>query len=313
MTRRRLTRAQIGVVPLRAGPRGAPRLHERAHASGCPFREGRLGSSSSSSTTSAPRRSSCSTSPSGRSPAGAHRHRAPRSARARSCGSHSRDPSRRGGGTGSLNRVLSVFAAVALVAGCATTGPSAPGSTATIPPSHPGPTATVATPPAREARWAADLDAVIPGLERLTGSCTIRRRGPARRRHRRAQGPIPRSTDDQLMAGVLRVVALVSAAGREPPGAYVWGSGTTRPILRCGYGSFPRALPSSMPCRPPVARRADPGDDRCAPGGRGARGARSAHATRQPADRDPPGAAVPPRTTEILEGAESSPTRHRSR
>ena len=40
-------------------------------------------------------------------------------------------------------------------------------------------------------------------------------------------GTVPAATDDELMVGVLRIVAMVSAAGRDGhTGAFIWGTGT---------------------------------------------------------------------------------------
>ena len=80
----------------------------------------------------------------------------------------------------------------------------------------------------RVAGWTADLEAIVPGLERhhpdpyhsVSKADLVEAIADL-------EASIPTATDDELMAGVLRVVAMVSSAGRDAhTGAYVWGSGT---------------------------------------------------------------------------------------
>ncbi|MEO8470347.1 MAG: hypothetical protein ABI573_11860 [Chloroflexota bacterium] len=132
-------------------------------------------------------------------------------------------------------KLPSVLIAVLLIASCGS------GPASSVPSSHPpGATATAGGTPtstssARHAGWASDLDLILPGLDRLHPD-------PYHSTSKDAMsaaladlaGSIDGATDDALMAGVLRIVALVSASGRDShTGAYVWG-----------YGTFPtRTLP----------------------------------------------------------------------
>lgn len=117
--------------------------------------------------------------------------------------------------------------AALIVAGCG----AAPGQSS-IPPqtstplASESPAATESS--ARHAGWKSDLDLILPGLERLHPD-------PFHSTSKEAltgaladiAGSIDRATDDKLMAGAMRVVALVSASGQDAhTGAYVWGSGT---------------------------------------------------------------------------------------
>ena len=117
--------------------------------------------------------------------------------------------------------------AVLLVAGCgAAPGSSIPSSNSSSATADGTPAAS--TPQARHAGWASDLDLTLPGLERLHPD-------PYHSTSKDAMsaaladlaGSIDGATDDELMAGVLRIVAMVSADGRDShTGVYVWGSGT---------------------------------------------------------------------------------------
>ncbi len=120
------------------------------------------------------------------------------------------------------------LAAVVLVAACS----GAPAPSATPIGSDASPTGTATAPRAtensRDAGWLSDLESIIPGLERLHPD-------PYHATPKAAiaaaiadlEASIPTASDDALMVGVMRVVAMVSAAGRDGhTGAYVWGSGT---------------------------------------------------------------------------------------
>jgi len=110
-------------------------------------------------------------------------------------------------------------------------GGQAPSGT-TAPTAEPGTTATAASSPGpgadRIAGWTADLEAIIPALEQhhpepyhsVSKEDLVEAIADL-------EASIPTATDDEMMVGVLHVVAMVSSAGRDAhTGAYVWGSGT---------------------------------------------------------------------------------------
>ena len=120
--------------------------------------------------------------------------------------------------------------AALLVAGCgATSGsPSIRSSDAPTPTATAAPSATALTP--RQAGWASDLELILPGIERLHPDPY---HSTSKEAMTSAIADLARSidaaTDDELMVGVMRVAALVSAGGRDShTGAYVWGPGTFR-------------------------------------------------------------------------------------
>jgi peptidase S41-like protein len=126
-------------------------------------------------------------------------------------------------------RALSVFAIFALVA-CSTTAPT-PAHTGAAP-SLPVVTAapTVAPSPTadRNAGWRSDLEALIPGMAAIHPNLT-HSTSRADLDHAVADliATIPDASDDELMTGVLRIVAMVSAKGCDAhTGAFVWGTGT---------------------------------------------------------------------------------------
>ena len=125
----------------------------------------------------------------------------------------------------------SVVLLALLVAACGGPSPSAPSSDAAS--STPTASQTLAAPSAdlaagRIAGWTADFDAIVPGLERYhpdpyhsTPKGTLLAAIDA------LKASIGDASDDELMTGVMRVVAMVSAAGHDAhTGAYVWGAGT---------------------------------------------------------------------------------------
>jgi hypothetical protein len=125
-------------------------------------------------------------------------------------------------------RAASLVATLALLA-CSTSAPTGQPSV--------GPTATATPPPAtvlplpsadRNTGWRSDLEALLPGMDRLHPNLT---HDTSRQELDRAVtdliATIPSATDDELMAGVLRIVAMVSAKGCDAhTGAFVWGTGT---------------------------------------------------------------------------------------
>ena len=169
----------------------------------------------------------------------------------------------------------------------------------------------------RASRLGADLDASFPVSSAAPGPYPLDAKGRSRRRHRRAPRPLSPESDDPLIAG--------RPPRRCRPGESA-GETRTRVPLRVGSGTraahtlplrlsvLSRGRAASVSCRPAGRSSADPGDDRCAPGGRGARGARSAHArARTPGTATPPGAAGSSLVEGVLRAAELSPTRRRSR
>lgn len=137
-------------------------------------------------------------------------------------------------GANLLARSLLAAVAVAAVA-CAPTGSPSPTSPTGAPSGAAGgtPGAAIPSPTSaasldRAARWRADLSLVVPGMAAIHPNLT---HGTTRAALDAAAAAlaatIGTATDDQLMVGVLRIVAMVSAAGCDAhTGAYVWGSGT---------------------------------------------------------------------------------------
>jgi hypothetical protein len=133
--------------------------------------------------------------------------------------------------------VAGLLAATLGLAACAPARTSGPSTGATEPPPSPGTSAVAlgsvapATPTAsldHDAGWRADLAALIPGMAaihpRLTHSTS---RATLDAAVAALSARVGTATDDELLAGVLRIVAMVSAAGCDAhTGASVWGSGT---------------------------------------------------------------------------------------
>ena len=94
-----------------------------------------------------------------------------------------------------------------------------------------GPSAAIPTTAAslgRDDGWRADIAALVPGMAAIHPALT---HGVSRADLDGAatalSANVATATDDELMVGVLRIVAMVSAAGCDAhTGAYVWGSGT---------------------------------------------------------------------------------------
>jgi hypothetical protein len=103
-------------------------------------------------------------------------------------------------------------------------GPSATSASATTP----APTATARASLGRADGWRADIAALVPGMAAIHPDLT---HGTSRAELDGAAAAlattVDTASDDELMVGVLRIVALVSRAGCDAhTGAYVWGSGT---------------------------------------------------------------------------------------
>src|SRR4029077_10676201 len=108
------------------------------------------------------------------------------------------------------------------------TGPSAtpPGTSAAALGSAPPPSAIASLD--HDAGWRADLAALIPGMAAIHKNLT---HGTTRAALDAAvedlAAKVGSATDDELLVGVLRIVAMVSATGCDAhTGAYIWGSGT---------------------------------------------------------------------------------------
>jgi hypothetical protein len=80
----------------------------------------------------------------------------------------------------------------------------------------------------RDASWRADLDLIVPGMAAIHPHLFRRvSRAALEGAVDELSDRVPESTDDELMVGVLRVVALVSGSGCEGhTGAFVWGTGS---------------------------------------------------------------------------------------
>ncbi|MBI2780197.1 MAG: hypothetical protein HYX55_00180 [Chloroflexi bacterium] len=125
---------------------------------------------------------------------------------------------------------LGMAVLLTLVAACGSAAPTAPAASASVPAS-PMTTATGATAgPSldRNAGWRADIAMLVPGMAAIHPNLT---HGVSRADLDAAgaalAATVETATDDQLMVGVLRIVAMVSKAGCDAhTGAYIWGSGT---------------------------------------------------------------------------------------
>ena len=111
----------------------------------------------------------------------------------------------------------------------APTAASSPPGTATGTSSSPSPApSTPVTGDPRVDGWRDDLARIIPGLERIhpdpfhgTPKADFEAAVAA------LAAEVPDATDDELLIGVLRIVALISAGGCDGhSGAFIWGTGT---------------------------------------------------------------------------------------
>jgi hypothetical protein len=109
-------------------------------------------------------------------------------------------------------------------AGPATTAPAA-GTPSTGPASV---LPTVAPSPGRDDGWRADIAALVPGMAAIHPALTHSvSRAELDAAATALSSTVATATDDELLVGVLRIVAMVSRAGCDAhTGAYIWGSGT---------------------------------------------------------------------------------------
>jgi hypothetical protein len=125
---------------------------------------------------------------------------------------------------------LAVTAAAVLLclAGCG--GPPAVGSLAGSSVVSASPTATAS--PDRILGWASDLDLLLPGIEQIHPDPYH----SAPKRELQAaiaalKESVAQASDDEVMVGVLRIIAMLSADGRDGhTGAFVWGTDSTYPV-----------------------------------------------------------------------------------
>jgi hypothetical protein len=128
------------------------------------------------------------------------------------------------------HKVLAIFMALAIAA-CSPPSPtSLPSPSAADRASEVPPTPTLAPSPTadRDAGWRADLEGLIAAMDAIHPNLT---HGTSREALDAAvtelAATIPTATDDELMVGVLRIVAMVSADGCDAhTGAFIWGTGT---------------------------------------------------------------------------------------
>jgi len=121
-------------------------------------------------------------------------------------------------------RALAVAVLIAACTPAATIGPPSASPAQSQAPASTGPSAA----PERVAGWIDDLEMLIPEMDKIhpdLGHST-----PVAELESAVESLIDRiqaSNDDELMVGVLRIVAMVSAAGHDGhTGAFIWGTGT---------------------------------------------------------------------------------------
>jgi Peptidase family S41 len=133
--------------------------------------------------------------------------------------------------------VAGVLALVVVACGQAVTSPSAapatsaPGTTAPTAPLSAPPSAAIPTPAGslgRDDGWRADIAALVPGMAAFHPALTHSvSRAELDAAATALAATVPTATDDELMVGVLGIVAKVTSAGCDAhTGAFVWGSGT---------------------------------------------------------------------------------------
>jgi hypothetical protein len=126
-------------------------------------------------------------------------------------------------------RRIGLLAILIVLVACSPSLP-APTSPANAGPATPATAATTTPEPTRDriAGWRSDLASLVPGMDRLhrdlghgTPVADLEAAVAA------LSANAPAMSDDQLLVGVLRVVALVSAHGCDAhTGAFIWGGGT---------------------------------------------------------------------------------------
>lgn len=137
-----------------------------------------------------------------------------------------------------MSRGFAALLGAIILAGCSTTSTtSTPSGTSDLTPrpssqasASAEPTATPAGSLGRVATWRADIDGLVdrmaaihPDLFHGTPESELRAAAAA------LSADVPNRSDDALMVGVLRLVAMVGAAGCDGhTGAFIWGTGTYR-------------------------------------------------------------------------------------
>lgn len=158
-----------------------------------------------------------------------------------------------------------VLLVLALAACAAPTGTTSPTTSPTIAPSavsSPAPsTAPSVAADDRVTRWRAAIAAVLPGIERLHRDPF---HGTPRTTFETAladlDARVATLTDDELLVGLMRVFALVSAGGRDAhTGLYAWGYGTyplhSLPVQVWLFDDGPRVVSALPPYEDLVGAR----------------------------------------------------------
>jgi hypothetical protein len=134
-------------------------------------------------------------------------------------------------------QLLRVLLVAAALAGCQATPIVTPASPAQASPAVTAttPTSIPATPAAsldRTSGWRTDLAMLVPGMARIHPNLTHGTSAAALDGAVAALSTtVDTATDDALMVGVLRIVAMVSAAGCDAhTGAFIWGEGSAYPV-----------------------------------------------------------------------------------
>ena len=135
-------------------------------------------------------------------------------------------------GTTRLSRLTAAILGLAFASGAcqavppSTPGPSTAGTASAPPPSitGPSPAATID----RVSGWRGDLELIVAGMDRihpnLTHGTTLEALNGA---VADLMATVETSTDDELMVGVARIAAMVSAEGHDGhTGLFLWGTGT---------------------------------------------------------------------------------------
>ena len=163
--------------------------------------------------------------------------------------------------TGLIGRLVVAFALLALAA-CTPVAPTSPPTgTATA---STGPVTAAPSPtPDRVAGWRSDLGTLPPAMAAIHPNLTHDTpRATLDQAVADLSAKVPQSTDDQLMVGVLRIVALVSAHGCDAhTGAFIWGTGTypvdSLPLRLWLFGDEVVIVDALAPYQPLVRSRID--------------------------------------------------------